>query len=435
MCMVGRRTLLQAAAAGAALTGFAGRAEAAQPQRTFAVRDVRVFDGKRVLEGATVISSRGRIIAVTRQPHLPRDMEVIDGTGQTLLPGLIDAHMHDAGVPRTDPPRFGVTTELDMFNVISRLRKDFGDYVAARKSYRPTATADLWSAGTMITVPGGHGSQMKPELPPDFPWLRPGMSPAKHVDDRLAEGSDFIKFAVEPMVASDPWPTISPDQGQAIIRRARERRVMSLAHVSTCADARWLLRAGVTGLIHTPNDTRLTQDDLRLARQSGAFVTSTLSIYHALAGNPGYRDLYADPRIAPVLSPAQHAFINTPFPPDFPGDKPDLPALASNVRALHAAGVPILAGTDGANPGIPNGVGLLVELELLVQAGLPPEAALTAATSAPAHHFALHDRGHIAPGRRADLVLVNGNPTVDITAIRDVTAVWRNGSRITRELR
>ncbi len=94
---------------------------------------------------------------------------------------------------------------------------------------------------------------------------------------------------------------------------------------------------------------------------------------------------------------------------------------------LAAAGVPILAGTDTPNPGTAHGASLHRELELLVGAGLTPKLALQAATSPPARVFGLTDRGVIEPGRRADLVLVDGDPLNDITHSRRITRVWRGG--------
>lgn len=101
---------------------------------------------------------------------------------------------------------------------------------------------------------------------------------------------------------------------------------------------------------------------------------------------------------------------------------------------MHAAGVPLLAGTD-ANNG-PHGGFLALhgasihrELVLLTLAGLTPVQAIAAATSVPARHFGLSDRGRIASGLRADLVLVEGDPTTDITATRSITDIWRRGTR------
>jgi imidazolonepropionase-like amidohydrolase len=100
--------------------------------------------------------------------------------------------------------------------------------------------------------------------------------------------------------------------------------------------------------------------------------------------------------------------------------------------ALRRAGVPVLAGTD-ATPFVPaHGAGLHRELELLVRAGLGNEAALAAATSVPARHFGLDDRGRIAPGLRADLLLVAGDPTEDVRATSAIVDVWRRGVRHAR---
>jgi imidazolonepropionase-like amidohydrolase len=107
----------------------------------------------------------------------------------------------------------------------------------------------------------------------------------------------------------------------------------------------------------------------------------------------------------------------------------------SSVRAAHTAGVTILAGTDANNErGAPyrpaHGTALHDELALLVDAGLSAVEAIRSATASPAETFGLHDRGAVAGGRRADLVLVDGDPTVDITAVRQIRGVWIGGLRI-----
>lgn len=94
---------------------------------------------------------------------------------------------------------------------------------------------------------------------------------------------------------------------------------------------------------------------------------------------------------------------------------------------LHDAGVPILAGTDFPNPSTAPGPTLLLEVELLIRAGLDPSDALRAATSLPADTFGLDDRGRISEGLRGDLALVPSDPTTDVTALRQVSAVWKNG--------
>jgi imidazolonepropionase-like amidohydrolase len=99
----------------------------------------------------------------------------------------------------------------------------------------------------------------------------------------------------------------------------------------------------------------------------------------------------------------------------------------ANVRCLANAGVTLLAGTDAPNPGTVYGESLHRELELLVKCGLSPAQALSAATAEPARVFDLADRGRIAPGKRADLLLVTGDPLTDITATRAIERIWRAG--------
>jgi len=105
----------------------------------------------------------------------------------------------------------------------------------------------------------------------------------------------------------------------------------------------------------------------------------------------------------------------------------------SAIPQLSAANVPILAGTDVGNSGTAPGASLHGELEYLVEAGLTPTQALVAATSATATAFKLVDRGRIAAGLRADLVLVNGNPADDIRVTRDIVAVWKLGVPVDRQ--
>ncbi len=106
---------------------------------------------------------------------------------------------------------------------------------------------------------------------------------------------------------------------------------------------------------------------------------------------------------------------------------------SASVGALHAAGIPVPAGTDAAEqPGLPrlvaHGASLHAELELLVEAGLSTVDALRAATVLPARHFGMSDRGVIEAGRRADLILLDGDPLADITATRSIRRIWCAGT-------
>src|ERR1035437_8787304 len=119
-------------------------------------RDTRVFDGAQVLPRATVLVRNGRIAAVGPQVQAPDGARVIDGRGKTLLPGLIDSHTHVFGPEVLRAALvFGVTTELDMFMTVGVLTSIREDLALAET----LDIADLRSAGTLVTAPGGHGPE------------------------------------------------------------------------------------------------------------------------------------------------------------------------------------------------------------------------------------------------------------------------------------
>ena len=393
----------------------------------FAIRDVRVFDGERFVDGMTVRVRDGLIADVGADVALPAGMDAIDGRGRTLLPGLIDGHVHTWGDARRDALRFGVTTMLDMFSDPAQLpdaRREREDPAS------PAVAADLYSAGLLATADGGHGTQFGIAVP----VLRAPADAGAWVDARVAEGSDWIKLVREDLHVYDTdraLPTLDAATAAAVIAAAHARGRRALVHASAQEHARESLRDGADGLVHVFQDAPADAAFVALARERGAFVVPTLSVIAAFAGRP--QTLTDDPRLRGWLSPVQSQSLGgaRPF-----GDTAAVlfdNALES-VRRLHAAGVPIIAGTDAPNAGTAHGVSLHGELQWLVEGGLSPTEALAAATSVPARAFGLADRGRIAPGLRADLVLVEGHPGNDIAATRSIVGVWKNGRPVDRRV-
>ena len=136
-----------------AMDAHAAPRASAGPQ--FAIRDVRIFDGTDVIERGTVLVQDGRITAVGADVAVPDGIDRIDGRGRTLLPGLIDAHVHAWGEAQADMLRFGVTSGFDMHGVSDRLAA----LRAQRDDLGNAGLADLWAAGTAVTAEGGHGTQ------------------------------------------------------------------------------------------------------------------------------------------------------------------------------------------------------------------------------------------------------------------------------------
>jgi len=396
------------------------------------IRGVRVFDGTTTTERADVLIDGDRIAA---PDDAPVDTE-IDGTGKTLLPGLIDAHTHVFDGDLAQALAFGVTTELDMFCLPANLARQ-------RRAADRDDAADLRSAATLATAPGGHPSQImtSPEMRTRdfgdaaglFDTVRGPQQAEAFVQARLAEGADYLKIVIDSGTASGaPLPVLTPQTATALVDAAHAAGLRVIAHAVTVDDTLTALDAGVDGLAHVVCDAAPDSgaaEDLaaRIAAQD-VFVTTTLTYFEALTGTGEDRELLRDERIRSRL-PAHLRSAADRDTDAIPVHAHGAPNAVHAARTLHDAGVRLLAGTD-ANPFAPlHGAGLHRELLLLTLAGLTPAQALAAATSSPADCFGLTDRGRIAPGLRADLLLVDGDPTRDITATRAIADVWRRGVR------
>ncbi len=398
-----------------------GSASAAPEEAPLVFKQVRVFDGQRVIPEATVVVAAGKIAAVGKSVSVPPNAIVIAGRGRTLLPGLIDAHTH------VFPPSileqsliFGVTTELDMFT----------DHRAAASIKRQQAAgealnmADLRSAGTLITAPGGHGTEYGLVIP----TITDPAQAQSFVDARIAEGSDYIKIVY---AVDGRMPSISRETLAAVVRAAKNRDKLAVVHATTLQAARDALDAGADGLVHLFVDAPVDDAFIKAAVASRVFFIPTFTVLESLCGTGGGATLVSDPDLGPFVNLQAAENLKRSFP-SRGGPERKLPVAQEAARLLKAAGVPVLAGTDAPNPGTAHGISIHRELEILVDSGFTPTEALAAATSVPAAVFGLADRGRIAPGLRADLVLVEGDPTTDIKDTRRILGVWKQGHRVDR---
>jgi imidazolonepropionase-like amidohydrolase len=398
---------------------------AANESNSFVVRGARVFDGLRAKDGLDVWVEDGKIKAVGKHLKTPDGVRVIDGQGDTLLPGFIDAHAHAWADALKQALAFGVTTELDMFSDI----KFDAEVRAMEAGGKNHEAADLRSAGTVVTVEKGHGTEFGMKIP----VLASAADAQAFVDARIAEGSDYIKVIYDNGSAyNHAIPTLSKEELAAVVQAAHNRHKLVVVHIGSEAGAIDVIEAGTDGLAHTFEDVPPSAEFVKLAKKHHIFVVPTLGVNESVAGTASGESLVSDPHLGPYIDSQSVANLKKGFR-RHSGDKLDFANALASVTALHKAGVPILAGTDAPNPGTAHGVSIHRELELLVKAGLTPGQALASATSIPARIFGLNDRGRIAPGLRADLLLVMGDPTHDINATRDIVAIWKTGFEENRE--
>jgi imidazolonepropionase-like amidohydrolase len=395
-----------------------------QPAATVIVH-VRVFDGETLIPADTVIFKNGRIEAVGKNLPPPQGAVIIDGRGQTLLPGLVDAHIHTLSVDNLKQClAFGVTSVVDMFTDV-KLVQNVKQLQAAGKA---ADLAFFISAGTLATVPHGHGTEYGLAIPT---LTRPEEA-AAWVEARLAEGSDFVKIIYDDGgVYGLRIPTLNLDTIRALIDEAHRHGKLAVIHAGTLRNCLDVLQAGADGLAHLYFEAAFDPEFGRIAAGHRAFVIPTLTVLNGIAGLGSGKILSEDQKLSPFLKPADRQSLRA-APPIKTGETA-YRAAEKALLQLKAAGVPILTGTDSGNPNTTHGASLHDELALLVKAGLKPEEALKAATSLPCQKFSLTGRGRIKPGSVADLLLVNGDPTQDIQATRDIVMVWKEGKAVDRE--
>jgi imidazolonepropionase-like amidohydrolase len=234
-------------------------------------------------------------------------------------------------------------------------------------------------------------------------------------------------------------PTLTEETVAALVKSAHARGRIAVAHIGNERYARGAIAAGVDGLAHLFVGPAVATDFGQFAASHGVFVIPTLSVLYAACGRPDGPSLLKEADTMKQVKPQFRNLLNMPAEQALSQmggllapSKLSCSAAPQAIRQLFAAGVPLLAGTDSPGLGTAYGASLHRELEHLVNAGVTPIAALTAATLGAARAFRMSDRGRIRTGMRADLLLVDGDPSRQIRATRNIVAIWKRGVRVQR---
>lgn len=392
---------------------------------TLVIENARVIVGDgQVRECASVVIRGKRIESVTDGVVETHSAIKIDGRGMTLLPGLIDVHVHVLGLdPNVEGGRGEKAFRADFANDLPRRLEQFlrhgvttvksvGELSGPILELRVLLEAGklrgprLIVAGPCFTAPDGHPAST---IDKDDPWVRAehcieADTPAEAVERVrcvAAAGVDAIKLVYQ----GGPYPEyydskikivkLRKDVMEAIIEESHRQRLRATVHTWHEEDVLEVLEAGADGVEHGALSAVLTNDRVAKAlRVHDAFYVPTLRIL----------TLSRDPATLEIGM--------------------------ANLKILAEQGVRIAVGTDtiGRLEATPPGMNTIQELELMVKAGMSPGQVIQGGTRNAAEYLGLlGDLGTVEPGKIADLIIVDGDPLKDISALRRQQIVIQSG--------
>lgn len=426
---------------------------AAPQQATTALTHVRVIDGAGgpPLEDATLVIRGNRVLSVRSGlgaiPPIPPGARVLDLHGDTVIPGLINAHGHLGLIVDGQNSATGYTAE----NVLAELRQ-YESYGVTTMlslglnrdllySIREQQHQGKLDGATVLTADRGFGvPDAAPGLPaaPDQIYRPANPEEARAEVDAMAKRhADIVKVWVDNVGGTKP--AMSPEIYRAVIDEAHKHHLHVAAHIYYLADAKSLVNDGVDVLAHSVRDRPVDQELIDAMKRHGVRYIPTFTVdesFYIYAEHPGFMqlDFFKDALPSVVLamlgSDSYAQKINQD--PKTAQHKADFAMDGQNMKTLYDAGIHIGFGTDsGAYATRIPGFSEHRELEDMVHAGLTPMQALVCATSGNAALLGIQARrGTLRPGKRADMVVLAANPLDDITNTRSIVTIFHDGREV-----
>lgn len=388
---------------------------------------VRAFTGLTLIDGtdrapvvnATIIVQDGRIVRIgpASSVTIPPEVQRIALDGKVVIPGLINAHGHINDAPRDlrTYAAYGVTT-------VFSLGGDQPPVFAARDQQATTPALDrarVFVSGPVLT----------PTTPDEARAQVAGVA---------AQKVDIVKIRVDDNLGTTQ--KMPPEVYRVVIAEAHRLGLRVAAHLFYLADAKALLGAGADFIAHSVRDADIDADLITALKSSGVCYCPTLMREVSTFVYEATPDFFADPLflahanaewIATLKEPArQDAMRRSPTAQRY---KTALAVASRNLKRLADAGIPIAMGTDTGPTGRFQGYFELMELELMVKAGLTPRQTLAAATRDAARCMKIDAQlGTLERGKWADFVVLDADPLSDISNVRRISSVWIAGNKVAR---
>lgn len=383
-------------------------------------------------EHVTIVVEGNRIVAVEPgfRAAAPGD-EVIDLSAATVMPGLMDMHVHLTSeysrrselesIKKGEADRaydsvaFAERTLLAGFTTVRNLGDQFNVSIALRRAIEEGKIAGprIFTAGRSIGSTGGHAdasNSFGPFLYSDDPRLNTVCDGAdscrEAVRQRYQDGADSIKITatggVMSIAKSGTAPQFTDEELAAIVSTAHDYSLKVAAHAHGTEGMKRAVRAGVDSIEH---GTLMDEETMRLMKQQGTHLVPTIS-----AGRWVY-DKAQDPSYFPAIVRPKALELG--------------PQIQKTFAKAWQAGVTIMFGTDC---GVCEHGSNAQEFGYMVEAGMPAMAAIRAATIVPARYLGIDDRlGSIEAGKLADIVAVPGDPRADVSVMERVSFVMKDG--------
>jgi imidazolonepropionase-like amidohydrolase/ABC-type multidrug transport system permease subunit len=436
---------------------------------TLLIRDARLFLGDgTVIEQGSVLIRDGKITEIFNGPAPdPKSLkaEPIEGAGKTLLPGLIDVHIH-LGAPggyfespedyQEHPTKMDRELAAYLYSGVIAV-KSAGDALDGVLKLRAQVAsgeklgAELFLVGPLFTAPGGHGTEYAKYLPESmrdgfeqqFVRLPSIAAEARsQVLDLKQRGVDGIKTILESGAGNIHYNHLDSAVFQAIVDAARQSMLPVVIHTGDAQDVTEAVAAHVDGIEHGSFRDTIPDATFVRMKELGIAYDPTLTVVDGMRafanGDSSILDRSLLEQTAPpemlqstkkmvassALNQMRDAYKSFPA---------SMAAGEKNLLAAQRAGVMLVAGTDAGNPLVFHGPGIHREMQLWVAAGLTPAVALQAATYNNAKLLRADNRiGLIKKGYEASLLLIDGNPLQDISATEHISLVLFKGERVDR---
>jgi imidazolonepropionase-like amidohydrolase/ABC-type multidrug transport system permease subunit len=433
----------------------------------FLIRNAKIFVGDgRVIESGSLLVRKGKIEAVYEGRGPDESLvkaEVIEASGKTVLPGLVDVHVH-VGAPGgiyADAKDFATEHIAEralaqyLYSGVTTV-KSTGDQLdpslALRKRIRDGELlgAELYVSGPLFTAPGGHGTEY-------FSWLSgPAKASAEEQFVRIPkspdegreqvralkrDGVDAVKAVLESGRTGMLFERMDSAIFCAVVEEASAQRLPAAVHTGGARDVEDAVAAGASGIEHGSFGDVVPDAVLAKMAIRGVFYDPTLSVLEGIRDlSAGRADLLRRSLVQQVVSQKLLAGTGAAIKDGkmtnasrAAGVDAALRIAKENLVRAWQAGVPLATGSDAGNMLVFHGPTIHRELQLWVEAGIPPAVALQAATWNAAKLLHADKRiGLVQPGYDANLLIVDGDPTRDITATERISSVVFKGERVRR---